>query len=190
MINTQPSRENAPVRHFVKWLGAAVLSGVWVLTVSGCAPKERRTLVDHSSPESVFIDFCQALNEEDEERLIEACDPALRPTWRELLRWVDRHRRSDIQSSAVPDVLGGMRTRFCGNKSPSFERSQPDMVFVQWAAQSGPMILRKRSGKWYVGFEKDFEYTMKLATEIIKSELGKRPGGQGSVMEASGLSGG
>jgi len=90
-------------------------------------------------------------------------------------------------------MLKDMERRFCGDDEVVFERPHPGKVHVRNVPQGGYIALRKRDGKWYVGFDDDpanAEYGMKLATEIIKSQLGVRPADQKDVKEAVGVAGG
>lgn len=175
------------------WLIHAIPCGVLVLAFAGCGQSQVSTVIDHSSPEGLFAGFCRAIEENADQSLIEACDPPLRPAWTELLEWNEKRRRADVQPLDGRDILEDMKSRFCGDSETLFERVKPDMVLVRNAGQAGQVILRERGGKWYVGFDgeiRETEYRMKLATEIIKSELGERSLDRGSVMEAEQVSGG
>jgi len=90
-------------------------------------------------------------------------------------------------------MLADMERRFCGDDELLFDRPQPDKVLVRNVPKGGLIALRSRDGKWYVSFDADparAEYRMKLAIEIIKSQLGVRPAGQDGVTEAGGATGG
>ena len=165
-------------RQFSEWLPAPVLHVILVLVLGGCGPSPGQPVVEHSSPEGLFASFCQALTERDGQRLVDVCDPPLRPTWRELLNWAEKQRVADTRPPAEFDFLQDMQSRFCGNEKLLFERAQPDLVHVRNVPQGRQMTLRKRNGKWYIGFydnPEQAEYSLKLATEIIKSQLGEPP---------------
>jgi hypothetical protein len=160
------------------------------LGLFGCGPTQEPTVVDHSSPEQVFAGFRRALVEMDREALISACDPPLRPAWKELIHWTEKKREAGVRRFDETDVLGDMERRFCGEEELIFEQPQSDRVYVYNAAQGGVFILRERDGKWYVAFNgepHDVEYCMKLATEIIKSQLGERPAEHRNVSEEVGF---
>lgn len=171
-----------------------ILYVVAIPLVAGCgSPSPAQAVVDHSSPEGLFASFCQALTDRDSQRLLEACDPPIRPTWKELLHWVQKRRDADMQTLAEADMLKDMERRFCGGDELLFERPHPDQVHVRNVPKGGQIALRKRNGKWYISFydnPANAKYLMKLATEIIKSQLGARPASQKDVTEVVGAAGG
>ena len=163
---------------FRKSLAGSVLQIVFVLALPGCGASPRQVVIEHSSPERLLVTFCQALAENDQQGLVEACDPPLRPLWKELLRWDAKHRRAFAHTPVESGLLRDMQSRFCGDEELLFDRPQPDIVLVRNTTQGGQIALRNRNGVWYVSFDvnpEHAEYGMRLGIEIIKSQLGQRP---------------
>ena len=177
MILAQHSRAAARPCQFSRSLAGAVLQTVFVLALPGCGASPRQVVIEHSSPERLLVTFCQALAENDQQGLVDACDPPLRATWKELLRWDAKHWRAYAHTPVESGLVRDMQSRLCRDEELRFERLGPDIVLVRNMTQGGQIALRNRNGEWYVSFDVDpgeAEYGMKLATEIIKLQLGQR----------------
>ncbi len=145
----------------------------------------------HASPEAAWTAFCQALRENHRDRLLYACDPGLRPAFGELLTWVDTMRRMKPELGEDEDVLKYWHTRFCKREEIVVERLCSDTGVVRNVLRGGRIALSRRGEAWFVSFDPDLgeaEYSMKLATELIKLRLNMRQPEDKHVQEGVGLS--